>query len=93
MANNFQHGELVDISLLAADYEIGTGIIYDYEAGHVPSLGFVAISYLRRRFPNHLIVLIDFTFEGAYQHNWEKEKQYAMRLEKEGNLMRLLEKG
>jgi len=92
-ANQFQHGEMVNTCLLAADYEIGTGLEYDAnKIGHIPSLGFIAISYLHRRFPNHLIVLIDFTFEGTYQHQWEKEKQYALKLEREGHLIRLLDK-
>ena len=91
-ANNFKHVEELDWNLCLYDFEKETGIKYIRgKKGRMVSLGFSALSYLRRNFPDHLIVLVDFTFEGVDVHSWDKEKEYALRLERDGHLIRLLD--
>jgi len=76
----------------------GTGDKYDLEkSGYQPSLGFIAISHLHNKYQQHKIVLVDFnlkqtaTFNAWDCHWWEKEDEYAKKLERAGYLVRLMD--
>lgn len=59
---------------------------------HKPSLGFIALMYILHHYPDHLIVLVDFTFQGVRVHPWSLEKEFSLNLEKQNRLIRLLQK-
>lgn len=55
--------------------------IFNNDIGVInPSLGIFAIAYLRLRYPDYVIVLIDFTHQGNTRHNWENERHFAKQL-------------
>lgn len=87
--NNFEKFELLDIDWATEQYKENLNLTV--KARQVPSLGLLAIFYLRKHFPDHLLVLVDFTFKGSHYHAWDQEKKFAESLEEQGVLIRLLQ--
>lgn len=57
-----------------------------YHLKKKPSSGFIGLHYALENYPNYDIKMINYTFTGCQQHDWDGEKAYCKKIVKEGKL-------